>query len=93
ARALLSGAPVLVLDEATSSLDPQSEAQVLRALDQALEGRTALVIAHRLSTIARAHRIFVLEAGRVIEQGTHGELLARNGRYATLWAKQQLTRD
>ncbi len=90
ARALLSGAPMLILDEATSSLDPESEQLVLRALDRALEGRTALVIAHRLSTIARAHRIFVLEAGRVIEQGTHAELLARNGRYATLWAKQQL---
>jgi subfamily B ATP-binding cassette protein MsbA len=93
ARALLSGASVLVLDEATSSLDPQSEAQVLRALDQALEGRTALVIAHRLSTIAHAHQIFVLEAGRVIERGTHAQLLDRQGRYAALWAKQQLTRE
>jgi subfamily B ATP-binding cassette protein MsbA len=90
ARALLSGAPVLILDEATSSLDSQSEAQVQQALDRALVGRTALVIAHRLSTIAGAHRIAVLEQGRVIESGTHVELLAREGRYAALWAKQLL---
>ena len=90
ARALLAGAKVLVLDEATSNLDSQSETQVLHALDHALEGRTALVIAHRLATIARADRIYLLEAGRVIEQGTHPELLERKGRYASLWARQQL---
>ncbi len=91
ARALLSGAPMLVLDEATSGLDPEGEAQVLGALDLALIGRTALVIAHRLSTITRADRIYVLEAGRVAEQGTHAALLSQGGRYAALWASQQLT--
>jgi subfamily B ATP-binding cassette protein MsbA len=89
ARALLADAPVLVLDEATSNLDPQSEAEVERALDAVLPGRTALVIAHRLSTIARAHRIHVLDTGRIVESGTHDELLARGGLYATLWALQQ----
>ncbi len=91
ARALLSDASMLVLDEATSSLDPESEAQVLRVLDQALQNRTALVIAHRLSSIVRAQRIFVLEAGSVVEQGTHQELLELDGRYASLWATQQIT--
>jgi subfamily B ATP-binding cassette protein MsbA len=89
ARALLAEAPVLVLDEATSNLDPQSEAEVERALDAVLPGRTALVIAHRLSTIARAHRIHVLDAGRIVESGSHDDLLSRGGLYASLWALQQ----
>jgi len=90
ARAVLSGAPLLILDEATSNLDAESEATVLRALDQAVAGRTALVIAHRLKAIARAHRTVVLQAGRVVEQGTHAELLALEGTYAMMWRKQQL---
>lgn len=88
ARAVLSRAPVLVLDEATSSLDPESEREVQAALAEVLPGRTALVIAHRLSTVVSADRICVVEAGRVVEQGRHEELLARGGRYAALWALQ-----
>ena len=91
ARALLSGAPVLVLDEATSSLDPESEREVQRALDGLLGQRTALVIAHRLDTVQRAHAIVVLDQGRVVEQGTHAELLARQGAYARLWHAQHAT--
>jgi subfamily B ATP-binding cassette protein MsbA len=89
ARALLSGAPVLLLDEATRSLDPQGEAQVQRAIDDVLRqsGRTAIVVAHRLSTVRAANRIVVLEAGRVVEQGTHDELVARGGTYAA-WVQQ-----
>lgn len=84
ARAVLSRAPVLILDEATSSLDPASEREVQAALDELLVGRTALVIAHRLSTVRRADRIVVLERGRVVEQGTHQALLALGGRYAAM---------
>lgn len=88
ARALLSQAPVLVLDEATSSLDPHGEREVQAALDRLLPGRTALVIAHRLDTIRHADTIVVIDAGRVAEQGTHAQLLERGGLYARLWRAQ-----
>jgi subfamily B ATP-binding cassette protein MsbA len=84
ARALYRDAPILILDEATSQLDSESEALVARALSNLMEGRTTLVIAHRLSTVRRADRILVLDRGRLIEAGTHRELLTRNGLYRRL---------
>jgi subfamily B ATP-binding cassette protein MsbA len=89
ARAILSNAPVLVLDEPTSNLDPQSERELEQALNEVLPGRTALIIAHRLSTIARAHRIQVIDKGSAVESGSHAELLRRGGLYARLWELQQ----
>jgi len=88
ARAIYKDAPVLLLDEATSALDSESERLVQQALEVLMRGRTSLVIAHRLSTIERADRIIALEAGRVVEQGTHSELLAGGGLYARLHALQ-----
>jgi len=88
ARALLKNAPVLILDEATSSLDSESERQVQAALDTLMRGRTTIVIAHRLSTVERAERIAVLERGRVVEIGRHAELLAKEGAYARLYRMQ-----
>ena len=84
ARAIYKDAPILILDEATSALDSESERYVQAALEVLMQGRTTLVIAHRLSTIERADRILVLEAGRIVEQGSHAELLKHNGLYANL---------
>ena len=84
ARALLKDAPILLLDEATASVDSETERQIQAALDRLMKNRTAFVIAHRLSTIQNADRIYVFEKGKVIEQGTHNELLTREGKYAEL---------
>jgi ATP-binding cassette subfamily B protein len=89
ARAFLKNAPVVLLDEATASLDPENELQVQRAIDSLIQGRTVVVVAHRLKTIRRADNIVVLEKGRLLEQGRHDELLKLQGRYAGLWSIQQ----
>ncbi|ETX26728.1 ABCB family ABC transporter ATP-binding protein/permease [Roseivivax isoporae] len=93
ARTLLKDPPILLLDEATSALDTETEQGIQEALRRAAEGRSVLTIAHRLSTVADADRIVVLEAGQVVESGSHAELLARQGRYAGLWARQAAERD
>jgi len=88
ARALLKNAPILILDEATSSLDSKAEAEVQVALEKLMEGRTTFIIAHRLSTIQKAHRIIVLSNGEMVEEGTHSELMARKGEYHKLYEMQ-----
>ena len=88
ARALLRNAPILILDEATSALDNESERLVQAALENLMQNRTTIVIAHRLSTIEKADNIVVMHEGRIVEQGTHGELLAKGGRYADLHSLQ-----
>ncbi len=88
ARALLKNPRILILDEATSSLDSESEAAVQAALERLMDGRTTFVIAHRLSTVVAAHQIVVLAAGRIVERGTHEELSRRGGLYAELFRRQ-----
>jgi len=91
ARAVLKDAPILILDEATSALDSESEAHIQQALNAAMVGRTTVAIAHRLSTIKAMDRIVVLSEGKIVEQGSHEELIALGGTYATLWAHQSGT--
>lgn len=91
ARAMLKGAPVILLDEATSSLDPENEAQIQQAISRLVQGRTVIVIAHRLKTIVSADRILVLDQGRIVEEGNHEQLLGLKGLYAKLWNLQMST--
>lgn len=88
ARAILKDAPILVLDEATSALDSEVEAAIQTALERVMQGKTVLAIAHRLSTIAQMDRIIVLEQGRIVEMGTHQDLLDKQGLYARYWTRQ-----
>ena len=89
ARALLKNPAILIFDEATSALDSASEQAIQDELDRIAVGRTTLVIAHRLSTVMDADEILVLDGGSVVERGSHAALLARNGRYASMWRLQQ----
>jgi ATP-binding cassette subfamily B protein len=89
ARTILKNPPILLFDEATSALDTQTERGIQAALREVSRAHTTLVIAHRLSTVVDADEILVLEHGRIVERGTHGQLLARQGLYATMWQRQQ----
>ena len=88
ARVMLKNAPILLLDEATSALDSEVEVAIQESLDEMMQGKTVIAIAHRLSTIAAMDRLIVMDQGRIIEEGTHAQLLARNGTYARLWRHQ-----
>ena len=88
ARVILKDAPILIMDEATSSLDSEVEAAIQTSLDTLMAGKTVIAIAHRLSTIARMDRLVVVDHGRIVEQGTHAELLRADGHYAALWRRQ-----
>ena len=85
---LLKNAPILVLDEATSALDSEVEAAIQENLYTLMEGKTVIAVAHRLSTIAAMDRLVVLDRGRIVEEGSHGELLRKGGLYASLWQRQ-----
>ena len=89
ARTLLKNPPILIFDEATSALDSANERAIQAELQSVAQNKTTLVIAHRLSTVVDAHEILVMDAGRIIERGSHTQLLAANGRYAAMWALQQ----
>ena len=89
ARTLLKDPPILLLDEATSALDSETERDIQHELKMMGEGRSVITIAHRLSTVVDADQIIVLEAGEIVERGTHDDLIAKGGRYATMWARQQ----
>ena len=88
ARVLLKDAPILILDEATSALDSEVEAAIQQSLNQLMQGKTVIAIAHRLSTIAAMDRLIILDGGRIVEQGSHDELIAKGGLYAQLWSRQ-----
>ena len=89
ARTILKSPPILLLDEATSALDSHTEKEIQDALERVASGRTTLVIAHRLSTIVGADEIIVLDHGEIVERGTHGALLAKDGLYASMWNRQR----
>ena len=91
ARAMLKDAPVVLLDEATSSLDPENEAEIQQAITRLVKDRTVVVIAHRLKTVVGSDTILVLKDGGIVEQGTHNQLLAQRGLYAKLWELQTST--
>lgn len=92
-RAILKNAPVVLLDEATASLDPENEVEVQKAIGELITGRTVIVIAHRLKTVKNADKIIVLDNSNVVEQGTHNELIERDDLYNKLWTIQQKAID
>ncbi len=92
ARAILKNTPVILLDEATASLDPENEVEMQKAISRLIKGRTVIMIAHRLKTILKANNIIVMDNGKAVEQGKHGDLVKNNGLYAKLWYLQTKTR-